>query len=143
MKKQTILKSASCFLGDTTFYFTSMYLLFMRCGFVKDVIHSNHLCKNGAITERVAQCSQPGGEIAQYSHNLLVGGGDDEEICIHVQDDGSNPYQIVQVGAPQTYQPVERRTQTTLQYYTVKPVYKGQHFFGLYRQVVAFSRSEV
>ena len=63
----------------------------------------NILGKNGAIAERVAQCSQPGSEIAQSSHNLWVGRGDDKEICIHVQDDGPTSYQVVQVGASQTY----------------------------------------
>ena len=96
----------------------SSYRLLLRCRFVKDVIHSNHLGKNGAIAERVAQRSQPGGDIAQYSHNLLVGGGDDEEICIHVQDDGPNPYQVVQVRAAQTYQPVEENTNHVTTLYT-------------------------
>ena len=85
--------------------FLKSYLPFLRCGFVKDVIHSNHLGKNGTIAERIAQCSQPGSEIAQYSHSLRISGGDDKEICIHVQDDGTTPYQIVQIGAAHTYQP--------------------------------------
>ena len=76
------------------------YLLFLGSGVVKDKVDSKHLGKNGSIAERVAQCSQPWSEIAQCSHNLLVSGGDDEEICTHVQDDGPNPYQVVQVGAP-------------------------------------------
>ena len=75
------------------------YLPFLRRGFVKDVIHSNHLGKNGAIAERVAQCSQPGSEITQYSHNLRIFGGDDKQKCIHVQDEGPSPYQIVQIVA--------------------------------------------
>ena len=78
----------------------SVFLPFLGCGVV---IYSNHLGKNGAIAERVAQCSQPGSEIAQSSHNLWVGRGDDKEICIHVQDDGPTSYQVVQVGASQTY----------------------------------------
>ena len=84
----------------------------MGCRFVEYVVYSNHLGKNGAIAERVAQCSQPGSDIAQNSHNLWVGGGDDEEIGIHVQDDGPTPYQVVQVRAAETYQPVGRRAQT-------------------------------
>ena len=92
-------------------FYKCPHLLILNCGFVKDVIHSNHLGKNGAIAERVAQCSQPGSDIAQCSHNLWVSGGDNEEVCIHVQDDGPAPYQVVQVGAAQTYQPVRRRTQ--------------------------------
>ena len=84
----------------------------MGCGFVKYVIHSNHLGKNGAIAERVAQCSQPGSDIAQYSHSMWVGCGDDKEICIHVQDDGPAPNQVVQIGAAQTYQAVGRKTQS-------------------------------
>ena len=83
----------------------------MGCRFVKDVIHSNHLGKNGAIAERVSQCSQPGGDIAQYSHSMWISCGNDKEIGVHVQDDGPTPYQVVQVGAAQTYQPVRRRTQ--------------------------------
>ena len=104
--------------GNNAVHF-KFYLPFLRRGFVKDVIHSNHLGKNGAIAERVAQCSQPGGEITQCHHNLLVGGWDDKEICIHVQDDGPTPYRVVQVAAAQTYQPAGRRTQTMWQYYTL------------------------
>ena len=90
--------------------FLKSYLLLLVCGVVKDVIHPNHLGKNGAIAERVAQCSQPGSDIAQCSHNLWVGGGDDEEICIYVQDDGPTPYQVVQFGAAHTYQPGGKNT---------------------------------
>ena len=90
------------------------HLLFSECRFVKDEVDSNHLDKNCAIAERVAQCRQPGSEITQCHHNLLVGGGDDKEIGIHVQDDGPTPYQVVQIGAAQTYQPVGRRTETCL-----------------------------
>ena len=43
--------------------------------------------------------------IAQCSHNLWVSGRDDEEIDVHVQDDCSKPYQVVQVGAAKTNQP--------------------------------------
>ena len=43
---------------------------------------------------------------------MQVGGRDDEEIGIHVQDDGPTPYQVVQFRASQTYQPVGRRTET-------------------------------
>ena len=64
--------------------FESQSYLFLGCGVPKYVVYSNHFGKNSAIAERVAQCSQPGGEIAQYSHNLLFGGGDDEKIDIHV-----------------------------------------------------------
>ena len=88
------------------------HLLILGRRFFKDVVNSNHLGKNGAIAERVAQCSQPGGDVAQNSHNLRIGGGDNEEIGIHVQDDGPTSYQVVQVGAAQTYQPVGRKTQT-------------------------------
>ena len=80
-----------------------VFYLFFGCWVVEDVIHSNHLGKNGAIAERVAQCSQPGCKIAQHGHNLRVSGGDDIEIGIYVQDDGPNSYQVVQVGTPQTY----------------------------------------
>ena len=90
------------------------HLLFLEGGFVKDEVHSNHLDKNRAIAERIAQCSQPGSEITQCHHNLWISGRDDEEIGIYVQDDGPAPYQIVQVGAAQTYQPVGRSTQTHL-----------------------------
>ena len=99
----------SCYLCSTSsekipdYIIAKVFYLFFGCWVVKDVIHSNHLGKNGAIAERVAQCTQPGSDIAQHGHNLRVGGGDDKEICSHVQDDGSNPYQVVQVGAPQTY----------------------------------------
>ena len=93
-----------------------LHLLILGRRFFKDVIYSNHLGKNGAIAERVAQCSQPGGEIAQNSHNFLVGGGvggrDDEEIDIHVQDNSSTCHQVVQVGAAHTYQPVGRTLTT-------------------------------
>ena len=89
-----------------------MYLLSQGCGIVKDVIHSNHLGKNGAIAEGVAECNQPGGDIAHHSNNLLVGGGDNKEIDTCVQDDGATTYQIVQFWAAQTYQPGERRAQT-------------------------------
>ena len=93
-------------------FYKCPHLLILNCGFVKYVIHSNHLGKNGAIAERVAQCSQPGSDIAQCSHNLWVSGGDNEEVCIHVQDDGSAPYQVVQVWAAHAYQPVGKSTQT-------------------------------
>ena len=75
-----------------------MYVIlpsFVGAWVVKDEIHSNHLGKNGAIAERVALCSQPGSEITQYSHNLQIFGGDDKQKCIHVQDEGPSPYQIV------------------------------------------------
>ena len=75
----------------------------MTCWVVEYVAHSNHLGKNGAVAKRVAQCYQPGSDIAQCDHNLRVSGGDDKEICTHVQDDSPNPYQVVQVGASQTY----------------------------------------
>ena len=88
------------------------HLLFLECRFVKDEVDSNHLDKNRAIAKRVAQCCQPGSEITQCHHNLRVSGGDDKEICIHVQDDGPTPYQVVQIGAAQTYQPGGKRTQT-------------------------------
>ena len=88
------------------------HLLFLEGRFVKDGVDSNHLDKNRAIAERIPQCSQPGGEITQRHYNLLVGGGDDEEICIYVQDDGPTRYQVVQVRAAQTYQPGRRRAQT-------------------------------
>ena len=81
----------------------SSYPLLLGCGFVKDEVDSNHLGKNGAIAERVAQCSQPGDEIAQCSHNFWVGSGDDKQKCIHVQDEGPNPYQVVQIVAAQKY----------------------------------------
>ena len=71
-----------------------MYLLSQGCGIVKDVIHSNHLGKNGAIAEGVAECNQPGGDIAHHSNNLWVGGGDNKEIDTCVQDDGPTTYQI-------------------------------------------------
>ena len=80
------------------------YLPFLRRGFVKDVIHSNHLGKNGAIAERVAQCSQPGSEIAQYSHSMWISGGGGKKVDIHIQDDGPTPYQVVQVRTAHTYQ---------------------------------------
>ena len=83
----------------------SSYHLLLRCGFVEDIVYSNHLGKNGAIAERVAQCSQPGSDIAQCNHSLHVSGRDDKEICSHVQNDSPNPYEVVQVGASQTYQP--------------------------------------
>ena len=89
-------------------FYLSSYHLLLRCGFVKDVVYSNHLGKNGAIAERIAQCSQPGGEIAQCHHSLWVGSRDDKEISIHVQDNGPNTYQVVQIGAAQTYQPVRK-----------------------------------
>ena len=75
----------------------------MTCRIIKDVVYSNHLDQNSAIAKRVAQCCQPGSDIAQSSHYLQVGGRDDEEIGIHVQDDGPNPYQVVQFRASQTY----------------------------------------
>ena len=77
------------------------------CSVVKYEVNSNHLGKNGAIAERVAHCSQPWGDIAQHSQSLLVGGGDDKEIDIHIQDYGPTHYQVVQVWAAQTYQPGE------------------------------------
>ena len=43
--------------------------------------------------------------IAQCSHSLWVSGGDDVEVDIHVQNDCSTPYQVVQVVAAQTNQP--------------------------------------
>ena len=75
---------------------------------VKYEVNSNHLGKNGAIAERVAHCSQPGSDIAQHSQSLFVGGGDDIEINIHIQDYRPNHYQVVQVWAAHTYQPRER-----------------------------------
>ena len=69
-----------------------MYLLSQGCGIVKDVIHSNHLGKNGAIAEGVAECNQPGGDIAHHSNNLWVGGNKEIDTC--VQDDGPTTYQI-------------------------------------------------
>ena len=90
------------------------HLLFLDSRFVKDEVNSNHLDKNSAVAERIAQCSQPRGEITQCHHNLWISGGDDEEISIHVQDNGPTPYQVVQIGAAQTYQPVGRSTQTYL-----------------------------
>ena len=84
------------------------YLLLLMSWVVKYEINSNHLGKNGAIAERVAHCSQPGGDIAQHSQSFLVGGGDDKKINIHIQDNGTTPYQVVQVRAAHTYQPRER-----------------------------------
>ena len=92
--------------------FLKSYHLLLVCGVVKDVIHPNHLGKNGAIAERVAQCSQPGSDIAQHGHSMLIKGGDDKERCIHVQDDGPNSYEVVQVGAAHAYQPVGKSKQT-------------------------------
>ena len=49
--------------------------------------------------------------IAQCSHNLWVSGRDDEEIDVHVQDDCSTPYQVVQVGATKTNQPAGEQSE--------------------------------
>ena len=43
-----------------SFCYTYVFLL---CRFVQDMVHSNHLGKNGAIAERVAQCIQPTSEL--------------------------------------------------------------------------------
>ena len=64
--------------------FQSQFYLFFGCDVSKYVIYSNHLGKNGATAERVAQCSQPGGDIAQYSHYLWISSGNDIKIDINV-----------------------------------------------------------
>ena len=40
------------------------YISLLQCGFVKDIVHSDHLGKNSAIAEGVSQCSQPGSDLA-------------------------------------------------------------------------------
>jgi len=39
------------------------YVSLLLGGIVQDVVHSNHLGKNGAIAEGVAQCIQPGSDL--------------------------------------------------------------------------------
>jgi len=92
---------------------TILTYLLSACGFVKDIVHSNHLGKNGAIAEGVVQCSQPGcalckyvwvhtnveamlwiiyvmaniqsSYIAQNDHLMCVSSGDNEEVDIYTE----------------------------------------------------------
>lgn len=48
--------------------------------------------------------------VAQNDHNLWVSGGNEQEVDMYVQDDGSPYYQVVQFGAAQMSQSVGQRT---------------------------------
>ena len=65
--------------------------------------------------------------IAQCSHNLWVSGRDDEEIDVHVQDDCSTPYQVVQVVATETNQPEREQSKNHKDSDAYAPTVQGTH----------------
>ena len=48
------------------------YVFLLICRVVEDVVHSGHLGKNGAIAERVPQCSHPGSYLATGWYEVCV-----------------------------------------------------------------------
>lgn len=76
----------------------STYLL-LRWRVGIDIIHSEHLDKDGSIAERIANGCKPWMQVAQNWHNCFISGRDDYQDHIQVENDGSYTYDVVQVGA--------------------------------------------
>ena len=74
---------------------------------MKQVVDSPHFDNNDSITERVAEGSQPGSEVASHRDCSRVRTWHWKETDVNVENDGSSSYQVVEVRTAEANQPGE------------------------------------
>ena len=77
----------------------------VRSRIVEDIVDPAHLGKDSPVTQGVAECRKPWSDVTQHRHCSGVGGRNNVEANVEVENDGSSSDQVVEVRTAEANQP--------------------------------------